>query len=268
MPLDEEQIAFLKGLDRSHIHGKNMLVKKNKPNIEIFFDHYKRFQSALNGNLNMAVYALNQYKDFVARENPPNNPKFTSQSKFAPTILEEFICQVLRARFGNETLKYGSVSAYSSLYFSYSSKESFKEGVDLKINVKNQDVGVYKTEILTTDDGKRHKIHIPIVCIECKTYLDKTMYEGSVATAAKIKNGNPHCLFFIVTERYEVSSAVDISASEIDNIYILRKQRKQQPHNPIYADVIQHLLDWIDGRMTDERLPVDTMIHERGYLRN
>ena len=30
------------------------------------------------------------------------------------------------------------------------------------------------------------------------------MLEGSVSTAAKIKNGNPKCLFFIVTETYEV----------------------------------------------------------------
>ena len=54
--------------------------------------------------------------------------------------------------------------------------------------------------------------------------LDKTMYEGSVATADKIKTGNPYCLFYLVTETYDISSDVDIQTSKIDDIYVLRKQ--------------------------------------------
>ncbi|MFQ6055585.1 MAG: Bpu10I family restriction endonuclease, partial [Methanosarcinales archaeon] len=41
-------------------------------------------------------------------------------------------------------------------------------------------------------------MHIPIVSIECKTYRDKTMFEGSVSTAEKIKKGNLYCIFLIV----------------------------------------------------------------------
>ena len=215
--------------------------------------------------LRTAIDGLNAYKDFVQEHNP-----FTSQSKFASTIIEEFTCRLLQARFGNDVLLYGSIKAYSSLYFSYSGKEGFKRGVDLRVNIKDQDVSIYKQETLTTADGTEHKIFIPLVCIECKTYLDKTMYEGSVATAAKIKNGNPHCLFLIVTETYEVASDVDISSSQIDNIYVLRKQRRrgQAALNPIQTDVVRSLLGCIEAYLEDERLPVDRMIQQRGYLRD
>ncbi len=159
---------------------------------------------------------------------------------------------------------------HCSLYFSYPSKEAFKQGVDLKINVKDQDVGIYKKEVIKTDDGKMHTISIPMVCIECKAYLDKTMYEGSVATATKIKNGNPRCLFFIVTETYDVFSSVDIDMTQIDNIYILRKQRRNRnnPANAISVDVIEHMLEKISLRLGTERLSVDEMIKRNGYLRD
>ena len=76
------------------------------------------------------------------------------------------------------------------------------------------------------------------------------LLEGSVSTAAKIKNGNPKCLFFIVTETYDVGDAVDIETSQIDNIYILRKQKRA---NDIH-DVIEHLIhvrDSFDFQNTD-----------------
>ena len=268
MPLDNEQIAFLRNLDRGHIHGKNMLAKKIKPEIERFYGPYRKFLSALNGDLEKSVKALNEYKDYVLQDNP-----FTSQSKFDPSIVEEFICQTLKAKFGNDVLMYGSVKAYSSLYFTYPSKEAFKQGVVLKINVKDQDVGIYKKEAIRTEDGTIHDIIIPMVCVECKTYLDKTMYEGSVATAIKIKNGNPRCLFYIVTETYDVSSSVDIDMTQIDNIYVLRKQRRRAGAgstsiNKISADVVKHLLQKIEVRLQAEKETVDELIKGKGYLRD
>ena len=261
MPLDTEQTNFLRSLDKSHIHGRNILAKADKPNIETFYMPYVEFVQSLSDNLEDAVCALNNYKDFVSEHN-----SFTSQSKFAPTIIEEFICQILKMKFGNHDLLYGNVKAYSSLYFSYSGAEDFKNAIELRVNEKNQDVGIYKKEVLTTTDGLARTICVPLVCIECKTYLDKTMYEGLVATAAKIKNGNPHCLFFIVAETYEVASDVDIAISQIDNIYVLRKQRRNPEQKPIQFEVVQSMMDRIEHQFTHARKPVDEMISERGYI--
>lgn len=260
MPLSKDQRAYLQTLDKNRGHGRNMLGKANKPDIERFYAPYMAFSEAMEGGLHAAVNGLNAYKDFVSEHS-----EFSSQSKFAPTIIEEFLCLLLQDRFGNDVLRYGSIKAYSSLYFSYSGTEDFKQGAHLRINVKDQDVSIFKEEVITTTDGTAHKIFIPLVCIECKTYLDKTMYEGSVATAAKIKSGNPHCLFIIVTETYEIASNVDVSSSQIDNIYVLRKRRRRRDI-PIQEDVVQSLLARIERHLTDERLPVDEMIRQRGYL--
>ena len=164
--------------------------------------------------------------------------------------------------------KYGPVKAYSSMYFHYTDQESFKSNLQLKVNEKNQDVGIFKIEKLTTGDGKEYKIFVPIVCIECKTYLDKTMLEGSVSTASKIKNGNPWCLFYIVTETYDVSDKVDIETSQIDNIYVLRKCRHKKNPNKIQPDVVEHLLKSIKQHLWNKRsLTTNEMIEQYGYLR-
>ena len=99
-------------------------------------------------------------------------------------------------------------------------------------------------------------MNVPVVSIECKTYIDKTMLEGSIATAEKIKSGNPYCLFLVVTEWYDVSYEVDPAYSRIDQIYVLRKQkRKANKNNPINYTVVNDLLerDWsnIEQKLTE-----------------
>ncbi|WP_462137242.1 Bpu10I family restriction endonuclease [Candidatus Mycalebacterium sp.] len=271
--LNQKQIKFLEELGKSFIHGKNILSKKNKSHIQKFFNPYKEFNASLNKNLprnlTVAVKALNTYKDSAKVLNTKKRGTyFSSQSKLESTILEEFICQVLKKTFGNETLQYGNVKAYSSLYFHYTNKESFKNDLKVKLNEKDQDVGIYKKITLTIDD-EPHDVSIPIVCIECKTYLDKTMLEGSVATAEKIKNGNPKCLFFIVAETYDVKSDVDIETSQIDNIYVLRKQKRgNNSLSDIKIDVVENLIKEIKQRMESDEIPVEEMIRKKGYLRN
>ena len=222
MPLSADQVKTLESMKaEGYVHASSMLARKGEPDIGIFFPEYMAMLGRIDKSIPDAVKALNKYKDFVT-----SNSKYSAQTKFAPTIIEEFLCRLFKAKFGNGILMYGSVKAYSSLYFSYANKEAFKKNVDIKFNFKDQDLGIYKKEVISTSDGRQHTIYIPIVCVECKTFLDKTMYEGIALTASKVKNGNPQCLFFIVTETYAVSSDVDIETSQIDDIFVLRQQRR------------------------------------------
>lgn len=269
MPLSKEQIKWLEGLGEECVHARNMLAKKKHPQITKFYTPYKDFRKGLNGSLKAAVKALNKYKGFVKK-----NKCFTAQSKFVPTILEEFLCETLKKEirkkeFGKGVLRCGGIKAYSSLYFTR--KDGFE--FELKSNVKDQDVCLYKEESLNFG-GKNISVRIPIVCIECKRYLDKTMYEGCVATAMKIKTGNPLCKFYIATETYGVESSVDIETTLIDNIYVLRKQKhpKKQKStgekslNDIDAGVIRDLLREIRKTLKTKRQSVDAMI-AKGHLR-
>jgi hypothetical protein len=47
------------------------------------------------------------------------------------------------------------------------------------------------------------------------------MLEGSIATAEKIKYGNPYSLFFVVTERYAVDLSIDPVYSKIDQYRLI-----------------------------------------------
>ena len=107
---------------------------------------------------------------------------------------------------------------------------------------------------------------IPIVSIECKTYLDKTMLEGSIATAEKIKSGNPHCKFYIVTETYEVDLKVNPSTSRIDNIFVLKKGNRAKRNDVIQSDVIENLYKEVQNHLKSNWTDIEKNIENKGTI--
>lgn len=153
------------------------------------------------------------------------------------------------------------------LYFAPPSIDKLEESSNIVINVKDQDFSISKEIILKSrvsnnENWQESTIYVPIVSIECKTYLDKTMYEGSVSTAEKIKRGNPYCIFLIVTETYEVSLDVDPKYSLIDQIYVLRKDDGE---NPIYDDVASDLFKFVDSHINSDWYNIENKI-KRGKM--
>lgn len=264
----KEIIDYLSATENGAVHSKNFLSKlkndfgapnsfKSQKILDDFFIKYKSFRenilSKINdveNNIEYIVNELNVYKDYVNKHNP-----FTSQSKFESTILEEFIFYILKDFIINEKINCGSVNAYCNLYFSPQNLKSFIDNPSIKIHTKDQDFSIYRSININAEE-MNFSLQIPIIAIECKTYIDKTMLEGSIATAEKVKTGNPHAKFFIVTETYEIDYGVDISFSRIDQIFVLRKQkRRNKSLNPIFPDVILSLYratkahlnaNWID----------------------
>ena len=98
-----------------------------------------------------------------------------------------------------------------------------------------------------------------------KYNLNKTMLEGSIATAEKIKNGNPYCRFCIVTETYEVDLEVDIRNTRIDQIYVLRKRNKNAP---IDADVVKLIYDDTNKHLKNKWSDIEKNIRDKGIVFN
>ena len=173
---------------------------------------------------------------------------FSSQSKLRSTILEEFLCILFedlifqkKLELQTENLKAGGAKAYSNLYFSSENLKQFVVSPTIGINQKDQDYAIYRSLNLSVNGEISKEINLPIVSIEAKTYIDKTMLEGSIATAEKIKSGNPYAKFFMVAETYEVDQSVDPAYSRIDQIYVLRKSDKRGSTSPIDFDVVYSL---------------------------
>ncbi len=121
------------------------------------------------------------------------------------------------------------------------------------------------SKTLGTGNAEIHFFDIPAVVIECKTYLDKTMLEGSSRAAEELKARNPNALYIVVMESIKLSNAVDLRKYKVDQIYVLRKQKNTDREkryletyakNTIDSDVVAHLFrtvhkhlttDWVGG---------------------
>jgi len=256
-------MEFLEQLNKNHIHGKNILakLKKQDRHIELFLDQYKEFLSKMDKDINIKIEAFKNYKMFVSKY----NKYYSAQSKFESTILEEFLYHLFKEFGDGQNIFVGNIKAYSNLYFSPKNFDEFKNNNFIKINQKDQDFAIYK-KVLLNDDNSQYEIFVPVVAIECKTYLDKTMLEGSVATAEKIKQGNPHCKFYIVTETYEVNYSVDPSTSRIDNIFVLKKGNRSARGNEYYNDVFIALYNETKKHLNTNWADIQANIENKGTI--
>lgn len=270
----EEIISYIRNTNLSvHKHGSNIIAKYNSWNklteiqkvaFPLIIEKYYVF---LSENEKMKGYSdeiieertalLNDYYDFINQNNYDNI--FTSQGKFRPTILEEFMYVLFRdlveetkqkINNGENDLKIGSATAYTNLFFSGANFESFIDSPSIGVNQKDQDFAIYRPINITIGTSNNIKTNLPIVAIENKTYIDKTMLEGSIATADKIKSGNPYSLYFIVTENYDVDLKIDPAYSKVNQIYVLRKSKRKGVLKPIFSDVLIDLVNNVKEHLT------------------
>ncbi len=261
-------LEFLQTFDKGYIHASNMLTKfKKKEHLDFLqtcVKQYKIFDETFTkGDLEKQVKAWNEYLNFVRGKNP-----FTSQSKFEPTILEEVLFRLFKPEIRGQKIEIGGAKAYSNLYFSPANFAEFEIKDNIKINYKDQDFAIYKNVIFTLQNNEEVKMSVPVVAFECKTYLDKTMLESSVATAEKIKAGNPSCRFCIVTERYEVDKSVDIRSSRIDQIYVLKKDANKRDceERNIEFEVVKRLIDDTLEHLKKDWSNIECNIRENGLV--
>lgn len=269
------------------VHASNILAKSSsrmsneqKKGFERITEKYYEYLKAnLNvkgntyDNVKSRVSMLNSYYNFF-HDNGYDN-LFSSQGKFRSTILEEFmyllfkdLVEEINKKHPSKKLCCGSSKAYANLFFTAKNLNEFIENPTIGINQKDQDFAIYRNLVVSIDD-KTFEVKMPIVAVECKTYIDKTMLEGSIATAEKIKSGNPYALFFIVTENYDVSLDVDPAYSRIDQVFVLRKcTRKSMDDNwkNISADVLWPLVAQVKDYFKREWSDVSNRLTSKGMI--
>ncbi len=292
MDINEELVWFNKNVEKPHVHGSKIRAKlkkwsslsdEQKYQLKQIIPEYKKWKG-LNDQLRgysesilkKRVKLLNDYKNKIEKAN------FSAQSKFHPSVIEEFLYYLFRdlvsdlnekakeegkkGGYESSTILLGGTTAYSNLYFAPRNLMDFTRTPSMRINMKDQDFAIYRT-ISIRADGEQSVINIPVVSIECKTYLDKTMLEGSIATAEKIKNGNPHCLFLVVTEWYDVSLDVDPAYSRIDQIYVLRKgKRKNKIKHPIDTGVVLDLFEFVKHHLERDWCDIEQKLIKEGKI--
>lgn len=274
-------IRWLKRLKPAQVHGRNILTKlRQRENWDRLSGVIRAYQDWVRENevygytpevVRARVEALNRYK--LAVEGVP----FSPQSKFHPSVLEEFLYylfrdllqemnQEARASEATQEMNIGGIRAYSNLYFAPENFRAFLRLPSMRVNEKDQDFAIYR-RVLVQADSEHRTLYVPVVSVECKTYIDKTMLEGSIATAEKIKMGNPYCLFIVVTEWYDVSYEVDPKYSRIDQIYVLRREkRRAEKPNPIQYEVVLDLFELVRGHLQRDWSRIEEKMTREGKV--
>lgn len=274
-----------------YVHGDNLRQKENHrtkyldadsrrylTEIRAKYDEWKTANEALVGPiletdsestteiLTSRVKLFNDYKDFIDQQHYAE--KFDSRSNLHSSVLEEFMFYLfsdLVSEF-SDTVLIGKAHAYKDLFFQ---APNFKEMVAkpfVKIEKKDHDfvIGV-NIEASFQCSGEEETLtetfQIPAVAIECKTYLDKTMLEGSSTAAEQLIHKNPNGIYLVVAEWLKLTSRVNLKKYKVDQIYVLRKQKNTDREyryldgyvkNPIYVDVVEHLFKTVKEHLTDD----------------
>lgn len=283
---DYEYICSAKDTYPQLTHASNIITKyngslttKEENALALLIPEYSKY---LKNMLEMSSYDkesifqkvsfLNEYYNFM-HENELDRA-FSAQGKFRPTILEEFLfllfkdyVKEIKTREDSEgVLDSGAVKAYTNIYFKAKDFKDFIKSPEIGINEKDQDYAIYRTFDISIDKAKTMQIRIPAIAIEAKTYIDKTMLDSIIATAEKIKSGNPHTRFIAVAERYDVSFAVDPAYSRIDQIYVLRKTMRKSEWLDIDENVVWRMFDETIRHLERPWSDIETRIKEDGVI--
>ncbi len=119
------------------------------------------------------------------------------------------------------------------------------------------------------------KFDVPAIAIECKTYLDKTMLEGSSKAAEDLKARNPNAMYIVVMERLKLTESVNLKKFKVDQIYVLRKQKNTDREfrydsnyqsKPIHVDVVEALYNTVRNHLTADWATSIEEGLQRGWL--
>ena len=246
------------------------------------------------------VEATNRYKRFIELDlifDSSDNFLYRQkgQLKLDNTILEEFLPQVVfRSLRGiGSSFELGPRKTFSGLSF-LSSLGNPGQGGDPSIRTKDQDFILGKRLYLKSSfdrafqDYKLIESHLGYVCAECKTNLDKTMFQEAVATSRDLKIAVPGSLYFLICEFLDMTPVSTVS-TQIDDVLIVRKTKRmsanirQEYRTPeerqlhrqdyidfldsskYYPDVFQRMIDKIQA-LIDDTNPSMEHVLEQGYF--
>lgn len=226
-----------------------------------YIKEMRRIKTTSNAAVRKRVRCLNEYYNFIHEKGW--DTLYIQQTKFRSTIMEEFLyllfkndVERFKDKYGSQNLLSGSAKAYTNLFFTPKNFENFITRSDeIGINEKDQDYAIYRMFSLTVDGSHSENIQVPAVAIETKRYIDKTMLDSIIATAEKLKSGNPYTLFVAVAESYNVDDTIDPFYSRIDQIYVLRKMKREDEWKNIDVDVVLRLhndiIDYLNRPWSD-----------------
>lgn len=216
------------------------LVKKALERYEEWIKEMSEIKSEGDEKVLELVKSLNDYKLFFELEVIWDSKgsflyRQKGQTKIDNSILEEFfpwlICPTIIPSLKDITYQTGPRGAFSGTYFS-TSLAAPEIGGGLKIRTKNQDFTISRPVYLKSswdssfpkDDTLTYKVIVAFIAAECKTNLDKTMYQEAAATAHDLRMAVPGARYYLLCEWLDMTP-ISTESTDIEEVIILRGKR-------------------------------------------
>lgn len=248
-------------IKEKHVHGNvlNEYTQKQKgtlrtrfENIVIAYEEYRNGIDSVKGlsndEIKQIVVFLNAYRKIAIPvfDNVPNS----GQTGLGSTIMEEFFYLLFKKKtdlmqLNHDNVFVGKGNSYVSLSFTPRSFANVFENPNANFHTKDQDFVLganVEIQIIADGNSQNTPTVIPIVAIECKTYLERNMLDSCAATAGRLKNAMPYCVYIVASEYMKMSDASP-ELTDIDEVYILckaknadRERRKRNNEEPFEID--------------------------------
>ena len=246
------------------------------------------------------VDILNEYKQYIELSvifDSDNNFLYRQkgQLKLDNTIIEEFLPILLTLTFSDlfqdYNLHFGPMTCFSGIRFE-SSITADRVGGGMQLRSKDHDFAISRRLFVRSSrnrdfhDNVTEETNIAYIAAECKTNLDKTMFQEAAATALDVKLAVPGAKYYLLCEWLDMLP-ISTNTTAIDEILVLRKAKRLSSevrrafssvegrkdsrvefaqhleHNPFSAEVFLRFLDHVRN-VVDEN-PENNVIM-RGYF--
>jgi hypothetical protein len=291
--------------------ANDKLPSEDRPRIEAAIVFYNKWIEELNAvtgtppeRIRAMVSRLNEYRLHIDVELVFDSPqdflyRQKGQLKLDNSVIEEFLPHLVQPEIlpeikGHEVV-IGPTTCFSSVYFS-TSLEIPVMGGGLEIRAKNQDFAISKKLYLkashdptfTASTTVTKETHIGFVVAECKTNLDKTMFQEACATAHDVKAAVSGARYYLLCEWLDMTP-LSTAPTDIDEILLLRKAKRVNSNmrskystfagrkakhaayvkyltdNPFRVEVFERFVNHIRGILRNEA-PVESDVLARGYF--
>jgi hypothetical protein len=224
----------------------NKLPKSDKQKVHEAIERYNFWRSSLLGLfgtqtdiITQSVKLLNYYKNYIeidlifsSQEDFLYRQK--GQLKLDNTVLEEFlplfVYYIFRDSIDEKNIMLGPTACISGIRFD-SSLSIETQGGGIILKQKDQDFAISRRLFLKAshyesfEESIIKETNIAFLACECKTNLDKTMFQEASATALDLKSSVPTAKYLLLCEWLDMTP-INSSTTAIDEIIILRKAKR------------------------------------------
>ena len=239
------------------------LPEVDRPRVQQALDRYTRWVELMDNIkaegealLCALVDSVNEYKRFIEVDLIFDSPadflyRQKGQHKVDNSVLEEFLPRLADTRLvpGLSRLKscnVGPQGAFAAFIFAGSVHAALADG-GIFIKQKDQDYALSKRVYLRastdpnfTEDALNTVLNVAYLAAECKTNLDKTMFNEGLETARSLKQAVAGSRYLLLCEWLDMGP-IDTASTDIEEVIILRKAKR-------VASNIREVFATADGR--------------------